>query len=493
MASPAPVTVTDALAAESAVVCPVFQQDDLAGLEALGPVAVSQLQLALERSEFRAKPWELHFGSLGDAAQTRLIGVGLGPRADVTVDRWRRAVSAGVLAARVRGFASVAVCLRTSPADVVQAAAEGAQLSALDVDAYRTSERDSVALDHVTLVRTPADDVARVAANLGVVLGHATNTARALANEPGNVLSPAALAERAALIAAEVGLGCDVLAEGDLSRLGLRLLLGVGQGSARPPRLIVLRHEPARARPGVTIGLVGKGVTFDSGGISIKPSEKMDLMKYDMAGAAAVIGAMQAIATLRPCVRVVGVIPAAENMPSGSAIRPGDVLRAASGKTVEINDTDAEGRLILADALWYARDVLGATHLVDVATLTGACTIALGRVASGLFGSHDAWTSTVAEIANRAGDRVWPLPLFEDYAEQLVSSIADLVNTGGRAAGAVTAAKFLQAFVGDTPWVHLDVAGTAWLDDAKPWMAKGPTGVMTRSLAGLALAEDRRP
>jgi leucyl aminopeptidase len=206
-----------------------------------------------------------------------------------------------------------------------------------------------------------------------------------------------------------------------------------------------------------------------------------------MAGAAAVIGAMEAIGTIRPPVRVVGVVPIAENMPSGSAIRPGDVITAASGKTVEINNTDAEGRLILADALWYAREMAGATHLVDVATLTGACVVALGQTVSGLFGNRRPWTDRVLETANRTGDLAWPLPLFEEYAEQLRSDIADLVNTGGRAAGAVTAAKFLEAFVGELPWVHLDVAGTAWLEESKPWMPKGPTGVMTRALAELAL------
>ena len=219
----------------------------------------------------------------------------------------------------------------------------------------------------------------------------------------------------------------------------------------------------------------------------------MERMKYDMAGAAAVVGAMQAIAALRPRVRVRGIIPAAENMPGGRAIRPGDVLRSASGKTVEVNNTDAEGRLILGDALWYAREQAGATHLVDVATLTGACVIALGRTTPACSASDASWYDVVRAVADGAGDRVWPMPLHEDYAEQLKSDIADVVNTGGRAGGAITAAMFLEPFAGDAPWVHLDVAGTAWLDDAKPWMAKGPTGVMTRTLAGLALAHERIP
>jgi leucyl aminopeptidase len=370
---------------------------------------------------------------------------------------------------------------------------EGVHLAAFDVDQYRTTAREAAALTWVGLAVEGEHGAFREALLQGTALGRATNTARALANEPGNLLPPRELAARASTIAAAAGLQVEVLTGGALSALGMNLLLGVGRGSAEVPCLIDIRYDPGDVDAGPVIGLVGKGVTFDTGGISIKAADQMDRMKYDMAGAAAVIGAMQAIAALRPPVRVRAVVPAAENMPGGRAIRPGDVIRSASGKTVEVNNTDAEGRLILADALWYARTRAGATHLADVATLTGACVIALGRVASGLFGNHAGWTDLVRGIADAAGDRVWPLPLDEDYAEQLKSDIADLVNTGGRPAGAITAASFLQAFAGDGPWVHLDVAGTAWLDESKPWMAKGPTGVMTRTLAGLALAHDRIP
>jgi len=254
----------------------------------------------------------------------------------------------------------------------------------------------------------------------------------------------------------------------------------------------VLRHEPPGAPPSPVLGLVGKGVTFDTGGISIKPADGMERMKDDMAGGAAVVAAMEAIARLRAPIRVIGVVPVTENMPGGRATRPGDVLRSASGTTVEINNTDAEGRLILADALWYTRQ-LGATHLVDVATLTGACVVALGRFVSGLFGTPDAWRDVVAETARRAGDRVWPMPLDDDYAEALKSEIADLVNTGGRPAGAVTAAMFLKAFTGGVPWAHLDIAGTAWADEAKAWQPKGACPVAVRTLAELAFSADRWP
>jgi leucyl aminopeptidase len=263
------------------------------------------------------------------------------------------------------------------------------------------------------------------------------------------------------------------------------LLMGVARGSVEPPRVLVMKHEPAGAPAAPVLGLVGKGITFDTGGISIKPAEGMDRMKDDMAGGAAVVCAMRAIALLEAPITVVGIVPMAENMPGGRAVKPGDVLTGAGGKTVEVLNTDAEGRLILADGLWYAQR-LGATHLVDVATLTGACVVALGKAASGLFGQPESWVETIRAVGARAGDRAWPMPLYEEYGEQLRSEIADLVNTGGRPAGACTAAMFLKEFSGNLPWAHLDVAGTAWAEDAKPWQPKGATGVAVRTLAELA-------
>jgi leucyl aminopeptidase len=255
---------------------------------------------------------------------------------------------------------------------------------------------------------------------------------------------------------------------------------------------MVLRHEPAGRRDGPVLALVGKGVTFDTGGISLKPADGMERMKDDMAGGAAVIAAMRAIARLGAPIRVIGVVPAAENMPGGRAIRPGDVLTSASGKTVEVNNTDAEGRLILGDALWYAREQ-GATHLVDVATLTGACVIALGKIVSGLFGTPDWWVAAVRKVAEEAGDRCWPMPVYDEYAEQLRSEIADLVNTGGRPGGAITAAMFLKAFAGDLPWAHLDIAGTAWAEEAKPYQPKGAIGIAVRTLAQLPFSAAEWP
>jgi leucyl aminopeptidase len=279
----------------------------------------------------------------------------------------------------------------------------------------------------------------------------------------------------------------EVLDEQQIEKLGMGLLLGVARGSSEPPRLIVFRHDPPGAPETPVLGLVGKGITFDTGGISIKPADGMERMKDDMAGGAAVACAMRAIALLEAPVRVIGVVPTTENMPGGRAIKPGDILKSAAGKTVEVINTDAEGRLILGDGLWYARQ-LGATHLVDVATLTGAVVVALGKITSGLFGTPPEWVDRVRKVADRAGDRVWPMPIFDEYKDQLKSEIADFTNTGGRPAGSITAAMFLKEFTGGLPWAHIDIAGTAWADEPRPFLPKGASGVAVRTLAELAFA-----
>jgi leucyl aminopeptidase len=273
-----------------------------------------------------------------------------------------------------------------------------------------------------------------------------------------------------------------------MTQLGMGALLGVAQGSINPPALIVMHYKPEKpAAEGAHLGFIGKGVTFDTGGISIKPAEGMEKMKYDMAGAAAVIGAMQAIAKLKPSVPVSAFIPTVENMPSGHAQRPGDIVKSLSGKTIEVLNTDAEGRLILADAITYAKQ-LGCTHLIDTATLTGAIVVALGHAASGVFTNNDALLEAWMAAAKEAGEAMWHMPLYDEYRDLLKSVYADIGNIGGRYGGACSAAMFLKEFVGDTPWVHVDSAGTAWLDDAKPWLAKGPTGIPLGSFVHLALA-----
>ncbi|HSK10577.1 MAG TPA: leucyl aminopeptidase, partial [Vicinamibacterales bacterium] len=367
----------------------------------------------------------------------------------------------------------------------------GATLAEFDPGRYKTTEQDRRVPPALTLIWPSAAEAERPviegAAARGRLVAACANIARELINEPGNLLPPRLLAERAAAIAQGTGLSVEVLDDRRIADLGMGLLAGVARGSQEPPCLIVIEHAPRTAPAGPVLGLVGKGVTFDSGGISIKTSAGMDRMKDDMAGGAAVIASLRAIALLDLPIRVVGVVPAVENMPSGNAVKPGDVLRGASGRTVEVIDTDAEGRLILGDALWYARE-RGATHLVDLATLTGACTVALGKTTTGLFGRPDDWAGRVGSLAEECGERCWRLPLVDDYRELLKSEIADTTNVGGRHGGAITAALFLEAFAGDVPWVHLDIAGTAWNDEARPYMPKGPTGVGVRTMTALAAA-----
>jgi leucyl aminopeptidase len=319
----------------------------------------------------------------------------------------------------------------------------------------------------------------------GRIVAEAQNYARGLVNEPANRLAPSQVADAARSLAGEYSLECEVLDRTRMEELKMGALLGVAQGSAEPPVLIVLRYRPLQAASSAHLGLVGKGVTFDSGGISIKPSDGMEKMKYDMAGGAAMLGAMRAIAQIRPALPVTAFIPCVENMPGGRAQRPGDIVAAMSGKTIEVINTDAEGRLILADALVYARRQ-GCTHLVDAATLTGAIVVALGHLNVGLFANDDAMRDRVLQAARASGERTWPMPLEEDYKEYLKSAFADLANVGGRWGGAITAAIFLKEFAEETPWVHLDIAGTAWLDESKPYLAKGPTGIPVRTLVRLA-------
>jgi leucyl aminopeptidase len=290
------------------------------------------------------------------------------------------------------------------------------------------------------------------------------------------------LGEKAAEMCRQFGLKCEVYGADKLKELKMGAFWGVTKGSEEPPALIVMTYEPKNAPATPVLGLVGKGITFDTGGISIKPADGMEKMKYDMAGGAAMIGAMQAIAQLKPAVKVIGIVCAAENMPSGNAMKPGDVQIAMSGKSIEIINTDAEGRLVLADGLCYARQ-LGATHLIDAATLTGACVVALGMVNAGSFSNNEETYKHFADALQVSGERFWRLPLEDEYGEQIKSSIADIMNTGGsRWGGAITAAMFLKEFAEDTPWIHLDIAGVAWTEEAKPWMAKGPSGIAVRTI-----------
>jgi leucyl aminopeptidase len=473
------------------LIVPVFDGEgaptDVEGLDAATGGAVSR---AFESGEVQGKPYELFLTPASNGWRPgRVALVGAGKAADFTIERIRRVATAAALGARQRRISRIAWLHRgaADPSDAVGAAAEGLVLAAFSGDVYKSGERNGPPPRELSVVVSSGSDVTalRAAVERGRILGECANLSREMCNEPSNVLTPAVFADRAAAIGREVGLSVEILDEKAIERLGMGLLLGVARGSVEPPRVIVLRHEPKGAPDAPVLGLVGKGVTFDTGGISIKPAEGMDRMKDDMAGGAAVICAMRAIALLNAPIKVIGIVPATENMPGGRAIKPGDILTGAGGKTVEVINTDAEGRLILGDGLWYARQQ-GATHLVDVATLTGACIVALGKVASALFGQPDPWVDVVKRAAQKAGDRVWPMPLYDEYADQLRSEIADMVNSGGRPAGACTAAMFLKEFAGGLPWAHLDIAGTAWADEAKPYQPKGASGTAVRTLAELA-------
>jgi leucyl aminopeptidase len=422
----------------------------------------------------------------------RLLIVGLGKLAKVNADKLRNAAGTAVRFCKPRGIRELVFALPVAneldAARGVRAAVEGAFVGDFDPDTYRSDRKDQSVESFALVAAAGADKAALKAAFAeGVIVGESQNLTRSMVNEPGNKLTPTILGQRAAAMAAEVGLKAEVYSTEKLHELKMGSFWSVSQGSAEPPALIVLRYEPQGVKDGPVLGLVGKGITFDTGGISIKPSDKMELMKYDMAGGAAMIGAMRAIALLKPKVRVIAVVCAAENMPSGTAQKPGDVQTAMPfsadkpGKTIEVINTDAEGRMVLADGLTYARQ-LGATHLIDAATLTGACVVALGMVNAGAFSNDDDTYAKFDAALAASGEKFWRLPLGEEYAEMIKSDIGDIKNTGGRYGGAITAAEFLKVFVDETPWIHLDIAGLAWVEDSRPYIAKGPSGVAVRSI-----------
>jgi len=419
----------------------------------------------------------------------RLLIVGLGKKSKATVHAVRNAAGTAVRYTKPRAIRELVFALPENYSEgslhavaTSRAAAEGAIVGDFDPDTYR-SERKDVSVHSFTLAAPPDADPAAIqtAFNTGVIIGESQNFARTLVNEPGNKLTPTVFGERAAKMATEVGLKSEVYSTDKLHELKMGAFWSVSQGSEEPPALIVLRYEPEGVTEGPVLGLVGKGITFDTGGISIKPADNMEKMKYDMAGGAAMVGAMRAIALLKPRVRVIGIVCSAENMPDGKAQKPGDVQTAMSGKTIEIINTDAEGRLVLADGLTYARS-LGATHLIDAATLTGACVVALGMINAGAFSNDDATIEKFQTGLATSGEKFWRLPLSDEYYDMIRSDIGDIKNTGGRWGGAITAAEFLHAFAEDTPWIHLDIAGLAWIEDKKPFIVKGPSGVAVRSI-----------
>jgi leucyl aminopeptidase len=453
------------------------------------------LSTVLNSGDFRGRSGEsliLYPG--GGIRAKRLLLVGLGNERSIDAEALRCAAGTAVTQSAAKRAEKVVMAVpsvrRMRAPDAVQALAEGAALSAYRFDQHRSPREDAPGeVASLTLSLDRAGDVraARPRAARGVVLAESQNVARTLSNEPANELPPAELARRAQKVARDVGLRVRVFDVAELKRRKMGGILAVGGGSANTPRLAVLEHNApktrgAKGRSPATVCLVGKGITFDSGGISIKPSPGMDEMKHDMSGAAAVVGALRACALLKLPLHVVGVVAAAENMPSGTAYRPGDVVKTMSGKTIEVLNTDAEGRVVLADALHFANTEFEPAAIVDLATLTGACVIALGKHATGLFANND----RLSEIVRRAGEtvheRCWPMPLWEGHKKAVRSNVADIKNTTGREASSSTAAAFLSNFVGETPWVHLDIAGTGWSSSTGPYHPRGATGVGVRLL-----------
>jgi leucyl aminopeptidase len=433
----------------------------------------------------------------------RLLIVGLGKAKNLSVDEVRKGAGAAVRVAKPLGVREMAIAfpedyalddehLDTLPCTLLsRALVEGAELADPDWDTYRSDRKDR-SMRSLWVMAREAEKSTREEIQKGfeegLIVAAAQNFTRSLVNEPGNVLTPTELGKRAEAMCVEMGLKCEVHSTKKLHELKMGAFWAVAQGSEQPPALIVMTYEPqlgkgqVAAKDAPVLGLVGKGITFDTGGISIKPADGMEKMKYDMAGAAAMIGAMRAIAQLKPKVKVIGVVCSAENMPDGGAFKPGDVVTAMSGKTIEVVNTDAEGRLVLADGLHYAK-TLGCTHLINAATLTGACVVALGTLNAGLFSNDEATVEKFQAATKTSGEKFWRLPCTDDYKEQIKSQIADMMNTGKtRHGGATSAAMFLREFVGETPWVHLDIAGCAWNEETKPWIANGPSGVAVRSI-----------
>jgi leucyl aminopeptidase len=475
------------------LVVPVFSDRLLEGDTALADKALGgAIAKLLASGEISDKPNQVALLHAPDHPFARVLVVGLGERRKFACEKLAQFAGTAVRHMGRRNAASLAFALPPlAPGDVARAAsflAEGAVTGAFETTTYQTKVDRPMTVTRVTIAPGGYDrGVVQAGIVRGEILATAINAARTMALTPGNDLTPTDLASRARELADSAGLEFHMLDEDQMRAKGMGALLSVSQGSEEPATLSVLRHNGAPDSPEI-LALVGKGITFDSGGISIKAAENMQLMKYDMSGGAAVIAAMYAIAKLKMKINVIGVVPSAENMPGPRAMKPGDVVRAMNGKTIEIQNTDAEGRLILADALCYARE-LGATKLIDCATLTGAVIVALGHETSGAMSNDEGWVANFFAAAANCGERHWRLPLFDEFADAMKSDIADLKNISGKsAAGAETAAAFLEEFVADVPWVHLDIAGPAWLDDEAAFHAKGPTGVPVRTFVAVAEA-----
>ena len=465
-----------------AIVLFAFENERLAG-----PASFRKLLDTLSRKEFHGAERQLallHTAGRAGIRAERILLVGLGKRDKFAPDRLRSAV--GPALRKLAGTDIDRAALQVAE-DAVEPVVDAAELVNYKFTRFKTPNDDRTELKSLTLCLPPRSDLraAKRSATRAQSIAAAANYARDIANQPGNIVYPAILADYARQLAKDCRLKCTVLNKAALERGNFGGLLAVGGGSAREPCLIVLEYNggPKAERP---IALVGKAITFDTGGISIKPADKMDEMKFDKCGGCAVFGAMRAVAELKLPLNVIGVIGSAENMPSATSYRPGDIVTSYRGAdkravTIEVLNTDAEGRVVLGDALAYARE-RGPQAIIDLATLTGACVVALGPFAAGLLGNDEGLQAKLRAAGERTGERVWPLPLWQEYRDKIKSDVADIKNTGGRDAGAITAAAFLAKYVGDTPWAHLDIAGTAWTTEERPYIGKGATGFGVRLL-----------
>ncbi|MEP6920502.1 MAG: leucyl aminopeptidase [bacterium] len=472
----------------------VFKDEkaDQGFLKDLDDATGGAIKSVIDSGELKGKEGETVFlhlpGNKGLKAQ-RLLLIGVGDNADYRASQVSQLAGTAARFLRGKHVKSLAIIPRCEGDQATSAAAavEGVFIGIFELDKYRTVDKEERVIDRVVIVAEGGDKnaVAR-GVTRGQIVGESVNFTRDLANEPGANMTPSDMADRAKEIAQQFGLSIDVLDQARMEKEGMGSLLSVSRGSEQPPKLIILKYTPAKVDKKATdlLAFVGKGITFDSGGISLKPGENMELMKYDMTGGATVMGAMRAIAQLKPSMSILGVVPCSENLPSGKATKPGDVVRAMTGKTIEVINTDAEGRLVLADAIAYAKK-LGATQIIDMATLTGAVSIALGDVNTAVLGTDQKLIDEIIGAGKEVGEKFWQLPLDKEYSKQIKSDIADIKNVGGRKAGTITAAAFLKEFADGISWAHLDIAGTAWGDEVKPYRAKGPTGVAVRTLINI--------
>jgi leucyl aminopeptidase len=476
-----------------ALVTYIFDQDKkvdglLVDIDSAMDGRLAALVTAGEITGKSLQPVLVHFPEGMDA--NRLLVLGAGKPEKFAIGDLRKIAGTALRYLKTRGVKKFVFLAREGDRGTaaVQAVVEGLIVADFESNKYHTEKKKDQEIQTVVLAGFDAAQNLQEAIEHGRVVAESQNFARDLINEPSNRLTPRMLAAKTEAMAKEVGLGVEVLDERKISELKMGALIGVAQGSAEPPRMIVLRYTPANVRADAPVlGLVGKAITFDTGGISIKPADRMELMKYDMGGGATMIGAMRALAYLKPGISVIAVIPSAENMPGGRAQKPGDVQVAMSGKTIEVINTDAEGRMVLADGVTYAKK-LGATHLIDAATLTGAIGVALANVHVGAFGTPRDYLDQFLDSAKAAGEKMWPMPIDDEYREMIKSDIADIRNTGsGKGGGASTGAWFIKEFAEDTPWIHLDIASTCWVEEGRAWLAKGPTGVAIRSIIDFAM------